>query len=312
MTLLALLAAVPCLFWAQGVETAPSLKEAGVTHLCVAPAQVDAWRAAGFSVVAVSDAEFAARKETLAPGVRNRADRASATRSPWLDANGWFFRRAPEARYAYELRAGRAALAAAEAYAYGVDAALKIDPGDLASLGAMQAFLSKLPASDLPDVADLGVVDDGTDLMAEVLNLFSRRNLLYRMVPAPSPQFKVNVKVGTAEYTLAEAKEPSDLALKVRRQLGDANRSLRLFGSEVVIGRLAGAGGRARLHLLNYGGRDIEGLRVRLRGRYPKVEARVAGVGAQPVADLAEGDGATEFTLPRLTAYGVLDLSPAP
>ena len=312
MSLLALLAAVPCLVWPGGVDTAPSLKAAGVSHVCVAPTDADAWRGAGFSVVPLNDADFAAREETLAPGIRVRADRASATRSPWVDANGWQFRRAPSARYAYELRSGRAALAAAEAFVYGVDAALKIDPADLADLGAMQGFLSKRPATDLPEVADFGVVDDGTDEVAEILNLFTRRNLLYQVVTAPAPRFKVNVKVGTPEYTLEEAKQPSHFALKVRRQIGDANRSLRLFGSEVVIARLTGDAARARLHLLNYGGRDLEGLRVRLRGSYPKVEAQTSGQGAVTVTDAAIADGATEFTLPRLSVYGVVDLFAAP
>lgn len=311
MSLFALLA-VPCLVWAQGVETAGTLQSAGVSHVCVAPALADAWRAAGFTVVPLSDADFAARTETLIPGVRMRADRASPTRSPWLDANGWLFRRGPTEKYAYEVREGRAALAAAEAFAYGMDAALKIEPADLASLGAMQGFLAKLPASDLADVADFGVMDDGTDEVAEVLNLFTRRNLLYRVVQAPSPEFKVNVKVGTPEYTLEEAKEPSRFALKVRRQIGDDNRSLRLFGSEVVVARLTGDARRVRLHLLNYGGRELEGLRVRLRGRYPKVEVQVSGAGALPVADFVLADGATEFTVPRLSVYGVVDLAAAP
>jgi hypothetical protein len=309
MTPFALLAAIPCLVWTGGAETASSLKSAGVTHLCVAPAQADTWRAAGFSVVPLAEADLAARTEPLAPGARLRADRASATRSPWVDANGWLFRRDPRARYVYDLRAGRAAMAAAEAFAYGVDAALKIEPADLEPLGAMQAFLATVPAADLPEVADFGVVDDGSETVGEVMNLLARRNLLYRVLKAPSSQFKVNVKVGTPGYTAEEAEDPSDFALKVRRQVGDANRSLRFFGSEVVVGRLTAERGRARLHLLNYGGRDIEGLRVRVRGSYPKVQALVAGAGGQTVTDLTLADGATEFTLPRLTAYGVLDLT---
>ena len=58
--------------------------------------------------------------------------------------------------------AGKAALAAAEAFAYGADVVLKIDPADLASVGAMLAFLETLPSADLPPVADFAVVDDGS------------------------------------------------------------------------------------------------------------------------------------------------------
>src|SRR6185295_4651740 len=97
-------------------------------------------------------------------------------------------------------------------------------------------------------------------------------------------------------------------AQKVRSQLTDDQRSLRIFGSEVVIGRLTGDASRIRLHLLNYGGRDIEGLRVRVRGAYPAGEAYVAGAGRVALEDQGVADGATEFTLPRIATYAVIDL----
>jgi hypothetical protein len=309
MTLLALLAALPCLYWTQAVETAPTLKTAGISHLCVPPGPAEAWRAAGFSVVPLEASALAERKAVTSPGLRARADRASATRSPWVYANGWQFRRDPKGRYSYELPAGKAALAAAEAFAYGADAALAIDPADAPELGRMQAFLAQLPASDLPEVADFAVVDDGSEDLEEVLNLLSRRNLLYRPVKAPSAQFPFTVQLGTKEYPLEDASDPSDFALKVRRQLTDARRSLRLFGSEAVVARLTGDAGRVRLHLLNYAGRDIEGLRIRLLGSYPTGEAQVAGHGRVALTDHVVVDGATEFTLPRVSVYGVVDLS---
>jgi hypothetical protein len=309
MTWLALLAALPCLFWTQGVESAGTLQAAGVTRLCVPPARSEAWRAAGFSVVPLDETDLAARIEATTPRIRVRADRASATRSPWVYANGWQFRRDPAGRYSYELPAGKAALAAAEAFAYGVDAALAIDPADVPELGRMQAFLAGLPPSDLAEVADLGVVDDGSDDVAEVLNLLSRRNLLHRIVKGPSAQFPVTVQLGTKGYPVEDVSDPSEFALKVRRQLGDAQRSLRIFGSEVVIARLTGDATRLRLHLLNYGGSDIEALRVRVRGSYPTAQAQVSGQGGVTVTDQLVAGGATEFTLPRLTVYGVVDLS---
>jgi hypothetical protein len=311
MTPVLWLAALPCLYWTQGIESAPSLKTAGIERLCVPPERAEAWRGAGFTAVPMSEADLAVRETTLAPGIRARADRASATRSPWVDANGWRFLRDPAGQYAYDLPAGRAALAAAEAYAYGADAVLKIDPADLESLGHMMAFLSRLPPSALPDVADLAVVDDGSAPLGEVLNLLVRRNLLVKIVRAPSPEFGINVKLGTKEYPLKEAGEPSALALKIRRQLGDEQRALRIFGSEVVIGRLTGDGLRARLHLLNYGGRDVEGLRIHLRGSLPEGQAYVAGAGRVGLEERSAVDGGTEFTVPRLGAYGVVDLPPA-
>jgi hypothetical protein len=309
MSLLLWLAALPCLYWTQGVGSAPSLKAAGIERLCVPPGEATAWRGAGFSAVALSEADLSLRESLLVPGIRARADRASATRSPWVDANGWRFLRDPAGQYAYDLPAGRAALAAAEAYAYGGDAVLKIDPGDLDSLGRMLAFLAQLPANELPGAADLAVVDDGSAPLGEVLNLLVRRNLLIRIVKAPSPQFRINVQLGTKEYPLKEAGEPSALALKIRRQLTDEERSLRIFGSEVVIGRLTSDASRVRLHLLNYGGGEIEGLRVHLRGSFPQGEALVEGQGRVGLDERAVGDGRTEFTLPRLGVYGVVDLS---
>ena len=302
------LAALPCLYWTAAVDSAPRVKAAGIERLCVPPERVDEWRKAGFSAVALSEGDLAVRDTPLVPGIRARADRASATRSPWVDANGWRFLRDPAGQYAYDLPAGRAALAAAEALVYGADAVLKIDPADLESLAKMMAFVAQLPASDLPDVADLAVFDDGSAPLGEVLNLLVRRNLLFRIVKAPSSDFAINVKLGTKEYPLKEAGEPSALALKIRRQLTDEQRALRIFGSEVVIGRLTSDGSRARLHLLNYGGREIEGLRIHLRGSFAQGEALVAGQGRIGLEEHAVVDGATEFTVPRLSGYGVVDL----
>jgi hypothetical protein len=308
VTALLWLAALPCLYWTQGVESAPALKKAAIERLCVAPDQAEAWGRAGFTPVPVSDTDLALRETVAAPGIRARADRASATRSPWVFTNGWRFLRDPAGKFVYDLPAGKAALAAAEAYAYGADAVLKVDPADLDSLGQMLAFLGALPKNDLPDVADVAVVDDGSATMGEALNLLVRRNLLFRIVPAPSAQYRVNVKLGTAEFPADAAADPSAFALKVRRQLTDEQRSLRIFGTEVVIGRLLGDGSRMRLHLLNYGGRETEGVRVRLRGSHPEGEANVAGQGKVPLEELGIVDGATEFTVRRLGPYGVVDL----
>lgn len=311
MSALLLLLSLPGLYWPQEIASAPALRQAGIERLYVSPGSVEAWRGAGFSVTPMGPAELASRTALAAPGIAGRVDRASATRSPWLTANGWRFLRAKGRTYAYDLPAGKAALAAAEAFAYGADAVLKIDPADLAALGRMLAFLSELPAADLPEVADLGVVDDGTPLTGEVMNLLVRRNLLFRVVDAPAPQWRVNVRLGTREYPKEEAADPSAFALKVRRQLTDHQRSLRIFGSEVVIGRLTGDAGRVRLHLLNYGGRETFGLRIRLKGRWAEGEAFVEGRGRTSLQDHVIADGATEFSLPAMGPYAVVELPAA-
>jgi hypothetical protein len=169
-------------------------------------------------------------------------------------------------------------------------------------------FVRNTPSAQLPDLADIGIVDDGSTIVGEVMNLFVRRNLLFQIVPAPQPRFAVNVTLGTPEYQVAEAADPSAFALKIRRQLTDERRRMRIFGSEVVVGRLTGDDKRIRLHLLNYGNREIAGLRIRLRGTYRNGDAYVPGQGRVDVIDFSAADGATEFSVPLLTTYAIVDL----
>jgi len=243
-------------------------------------------------------AEDGGREKLPTPGVQWRINEASATRAPWVDANGWRFERKPGGRYLYVLPAGKAALAAGEAFAYHVDARLRIDPNDLDAYRHMAAFLKQIDAAPLPARANLGVLDDGTPLAGEVLNLLARRNLLFRVVREADPGLDLTVRI------TPEAADPSAFAAKVRRQLGDDKRLLRIYGSEVVVGRLTGDRSRARLHLLNYGGSKIEGLRVRVLGSYSKVEG--APVAA---AEVGLAGGAAEFTLPEVGSYAVVDLT---
>ena len=311
MLLAAALAALPCVYWTQGIESRAALEAAGVKRLCVAPEHADAWRSAGFSVDPITQAELTSRTALPVPGVTARAGLASPTRSPWVVASGWRFVREPKGRFAYDVPSGKAALAAAEAFAYGANAVLRIDPADLGPLGAMLRFLESVPSSDLAAVADLAVVDDGSAVTGEVLNLLSRRNLLFQVVPAPSAQFRLNIAIGSAAYPREEAADPSAFAQRIRRELTDEQRTLRVYGSEVVIGRLTGNERRVRLQLLNYGGREIEGLRIRLRGSYGRGEALIAGAGRVPLEDFVVSDGATEFSVPRIATYAVIDLAAA-
>jgi hypothetical protein len=309
---LQLLLGIPLLYWHLGIETAPALKQAGIEKMAVATEQAEAWRNAGFAPIPLSKTELDAREKLPTPGVVPRADVASPTRSPWLDANGWRFMRDLSGqaahRYFYDLKTGRASLAAAEAFAYGADAILKIDPADLPELGRMLAFLGRLPQESLAPRADLAVVDDGSSLTGEVMNLLSRRNLLFSVVREPSPQFAINIRIGTKEYPASEAGNPSQFAQKVRAQLTDEKRSLRLYGSEVVICRLTGDGRIARLQLINYGGRELEGLRLRLLGAYSKGEAQSVRYERAELLDFVTASGATEFTIPRMSTYSVVTL----
>jgi hypothetical protein len=278
-----------CAHAVGGNEIRASLERAGVKRIC-------------------AEADLTSRESLAVPGITPRVGLASPTRIPWIVANGWRFTRNPGGKYVYELPAGKAALAAAEAYAYGADVALKIEASDATALAAMSSFLEGIPPADLPGVADLAVVDDGSALTGEVMNLLARRNLLYQVGSAPSARFRINIAVGSSEYPREEAADPSAFALKIRRQITDDQRTLRLFGSEVVICRLTGDDQKLRLHLINYGGRDIEGLRIRIRGSYSNGVSQVAGAGRRPLQDYVSERGATEFSVPILTTYGVVDL----
>jgi hypothetical protein len=306
--LLLFVLSLPCVYWTQGVETRARLEAAGIKRICVAPERADSWRAAGFTVIPLTEAELASREALASPGITPRPGLASPTRSPWIVSNGWRLTRHPGTKYLHNVPAGKAALAAAEVFAYGADVVFRIDPADLASLGGMLTFLEALPPADLPAVADLAIVDDGSAMTGEVMNLLARRNLLFQVVQAPSSRFAINITIGTPEYPREEAADPSAFAQKIRRQLTDEQRALRVYGSEVVICRLTADAGRARLHLLNYGGREIEGLRIRVRGTYSDGEVHVAGAGRLALEDRVVSGGATEFTIPRIASYAAVDL----
>jgi hypothetical protein len=302
---------LPCVYWPHAVdESVAVVQQAGLDRLCVPPELAERWRAAGIEAVPVSPGDLASREVLPAPGIVHRADLVSATRSPWVVANGWRSLRAPAERFRYELPPGTGALAAAEAFAYGEDALLSIDAADLSEVSAMLAFLREVPAAGADAaVGDVGVVDDGSEEMGEVMNMLSRRNLLFEVVKARDRRFPVTVAFGSRAYSRQEAGDPSALALKVRRRLTDGARTIRVYGSEVVITRVTRRADGMRVQLLNYGGREIEGLRVRLRGTYRGGEAQVSGIGRVPLDELAVVEGGTEFSIPRLTIYASVELT---
>ncbi|HXJ37787.1 MAG TPA: hypothetical protein VNH18_00840 [Bryobacteraceae bacterium] len=240
--------------------------------------------------------------EAPAPKVNMRSNVARATSSPWVDSNAARYVRNPEAKYCVEAPGKSSALAAAEAFAYGVTAWIKSADGG-AEFGRMLDFLKALPAvPDLPAMANIGVVDDGTPRLGEVLNLLSRRNLLFKVVKTPDPKLDVNVPG-------SQQADPSKEAYEIRQKLGDSKRLLRVYGSEVVIGHLTGDGSRVRLQLLNYSPRPVNGLRVRVLGNYPKSSLKVFGIPDAQIADFTSDKDGTEFTIQSLNEYAVVDLS---
>jgi len=308
MMIALLLAALPMIFWDQGPETAVALKQNGIEQVLVPAERLQAWKATGLAVRGITAAEWSALEEASAPGVDRQVQVASATRSPYLIANGWRFIRNRSGKYRYSLPAGKSALAAAEAGAYGADATLQVQTADLEPVGKMLAFLRGIPAADLPGLADIAVVDDQHPLVGEVMNLLARRNLLFTAVPAPDTRYPINIRIGSKEYPEEEAANPSEFALKVRRQLTDERRAVRIYGSETVLCRFTGDDTRIRLHLLNYRGEKVDGLRIRLRGAFRKGQARGDQIGEIPLENFAVSNGATEFSIPAMNLYAVADL----
>jgi hypothetical protein len=141
------------------------------------------------------------------------------------------------------------------------------------------------------------------------MNLLVRRNLLFRVVPGPDPKLDLTVKFGSAEYPNSQ-KDPSILEQAVRSNLTDEKRLIRIYGSEVVIARLTGGNGHLRVHLLNYAAsaRPVRGLRVSIQGMYPKHRIAAFRVPDAKLLDYDAKSGRTEFTIPNLREYTVVDL----
>lgn len=308
MHFLLFLFSLPLLFWQQGVETAPQLKQAGIEQIAVLPEVAEVWRKTELKIVVMSKNEVEGRERLLIPGIQRKVNVASPTSAPWVDANGWRFIRQPSGQFLSDVPKGRAALAAFEAFVYNADVVVKIDPADVNEFGKALTFLRTLPNDELPPVADINVIDNGSAITGEVINLLTRRNLLFRLSSAPSNLFPINLKIGSREYSEDEAANPSAFAQRIRRQLGDDQRSLRIYGSEIVIARLLGNSDKMRLHLLNYSGRELDGLRIRLRGKLSGKEVIAEGLGRQNLQDFITGNGATEFTIPKVGSYAMIEL----
>ena len=300
---------LPGLHWDQGPEAAKALKQAAIERLYVPADQVTAWKKEGFDAQPFDAARYL---KLPVPGVRYQMDLAAATNVPWVDANGWHFERGraqkADRQYYYNVPWHKAMLAAAEAYACDASAVVHPDPRDLTALGRMLAFLRSIDGPRLPALANIGVIDDGSAETGEVLNLLARRNLLFRVVQAPDPTLDLNVRIGSAEYPKAEAANPAAFATTVRQKLTDEKRLVRVYGSDVVLVHLEGNERQIRIHLINYGGGKVEGLRVRVRGPYPHGTLAAFGLSNVKLGDHAASVDATEFTIPEMDVSAVVDL----
>jgi hypothetical protein len=310
MAALFLAVLLPTLFWDQPADTAETLRKAGIERLYVPANQVAAWKKSGLTALPF-DRDKASK--AAAPAVEYRMDVVSATRIPWVDANGWRFARDPARSYFYDVSKGSAVLAAAEAYAYGVEAAIRAAPDDLEAFARMLKFLGAIDQPRLPVKANIGVIDDGSAAMGEVLNLLARHNLLFRVIPAPDPKYDLNIRLGAGEFSKKDLADPYAFAMQIRHRLTDEKRLLRLYGSNVVLALLTGDGGQARVHLINYGAATVKGLRVRVLGSYARGKLAAFDHEKSDLQDYSAQEGApgnsTEFTIPEMGTYAVIDLT---
>ena len=142
--LLLVAAVLPRLFWDAGPETAPALREAGIERIAVPAAQSDAWK--GVTGITVEVADPARAIKLVAPSVDYRANQGSASRSPWLNSNGWRFVRQPQGavRVRREGPAG-ARWPRRRPSAYGANALIRSDAAGLKPLGQMLAVSARRP-----------------------------------------------------------------------------------------------------------------------------------------------------------------------
>jgi hypothetical protein len=251
--------------------------------------------------------------QAMTPAVNFRTSNASATREPWVDSNGWRFLRRPDGHFYYKAPGNAAALAAAEAFTYGVQADVQTDAAGQKPLAEMTRFIQSVKQTGaLPALFNFEYVDDGSPAAGEFMNLLVRTNLLFKVVQTPDANGGMTVALGSAEYPKTEGGNPKLLAEKVRAHVTDEKRLLRIYGSAVVIGRLVGSAAHTRLFILNYGASHdhAEDIRVRVLGNFQQQRLAQFQTPGAKLLDYKTGSGATEFTLSDLPMFAVIDLEP--
>ena len=314
MTALPLALLMPVLFWDGGVETAPALAKAGIQQIAVPPDHVEQWKAqqsAAGQRIEVQSFDPRSAVKLKPPATQYESSIASASRAPWVESNGWLMLRDRKAKFYYDAPGSAGALAAAEASMFGGNAAVRTDQAGFEQLCRMLTFLNALGQSGLPQLANIGFIDDGSRESGEVMNLFVRRNLLFKIVPQPDQSLDLTVQLGTARYSRKDAMNPGHFAELVRGDLTDDKRLLRIYGSNVVIGRLEGDASHVRVHLINCdpNAETPQGVRVHVKGAFPKYTAAVFGEPGAALQDFSADAVATEFTVPQLPVLAVVDLS---
>ena len=286
----------------------------------------------GLASPAPSGASAAGFQELPAPSVRTVANQAQSTTAPWITSNAWRFISGLEKADYDKLPPGSADTAAAEAFTFSAEAILNPAPEDVPELGRFLEFLKPLEQPSMPALVNIAVVDDKSPEMEEVLNMLTRRNLLYRVVSAPEPKL-LNVRLGSKDFPKESADDPSDFAARVREKLTDDKRLVRIYGTSTMLAHLTGDGTHVRLYVMSFtggrgggragagrggagrgggGGGTGQSPRIRLLGHYRPV--KFAGYGSAPESEVSEVEQtaeATEFTLPPFRIAAIVDLDAA-
>lgn len=298
---------IPALLWDEGPQSAPALEKAGVREIATT-GDAAAWSA---TRIHARHIDASALVKLDAPGVDYQMGRSGATAAPWIISNLWTLIRDRGKSYVCEAGGNAVALAVAEAQASGAAVYLRVKRGDLESFARAVAFSREHESPPLPPRVNFGLVDDHSGPMDEVMNLLARRNLLYEPVAKASDFPGPVVRIGSGDYTAERASDPYAFAALVRSKIGDAGRLVRLYGTETTLARLEGDERHARLRLIQYGRNAVTGMRVRVLGKYGRVMIASLGARVMPAEDVVTDAGGTEFTIPELRAYAVVDLDAA-
>ena len=253
------------------------------------------------------------------PGVNRQIAVASPTQRPWMDASGWrFLRAAAAAGYSTSCPPGRGPLAAAEAHLHGADALCRSTLRDLPAVAQDAApSCARSRRCPGPTWPRSRWWTTGPSWSGEVMNLLSRRNLLWRpgaegRGPATPPARVAGSRCASGAPP-SRRRPPRIPASWPRADPAAASATtgalLRVYGSEAVLCRLQGdrAGTLAPV-AAELRQRRREGVRVRIRGGYPRGTAVTDRTGSRAPIDQTSTGDTTELTVPPFALWAVVDL----
>jgi hypothetical protein len=290
------LSILPLLLWDESPATAPELKKAGVERIAIT-GDPGPWSGTGVEAVRVDPSKM---ERLEVPSVDYQAGVAGATAAPWVNSNLWRMIRDRGKEFLYEPPAASVALAAAEAYTGGARCYIRLKSEDLERFASALRFLDGVNGPALPDRTNFDLIDDGSADMEEIMNLLVRRNLLFEPVREHAHSGRMEVR--------KSSDDPYLFAAKVRSRIGDDSRLLRLYGNDTTLARLFGDEHHARVHLLQYGRNPALGLRVRVLGRYRRVYLNLFGDELALAQDITTDETGTEFSIPELKTFAIVDL----